>query len=586
MGSKFFAFKAVSIFATGALALPGLLGASARAATYYVDSNYAGSTSNGTKTAPWKTLGQVEAFASYADGDVIAFARGRTWRDQLDVPRSRLTFTSYDAGDGATAKPILSGAKLLDSGWTAVAGQSNMHQLSLGAGAARPYVVTFHDAWGRERTSVAALTSDKDWYWNDAGKTLTVKDLTNPNTGIEAGQRPRCVNTNNRNNLVIQNLQLEKSNSTAVFIDGGANVTLQSCTLRLCNSAPVNGLAYGGAGVFVNFSPDALIDNNSVSGMRGDAVFVQGSTGVRVTNNLLSTVYKGINEGGDNIQLGGRVENGHDQNNHFVITGNTCSQQNTDTPKGCIITELGNHGTIAGNTCSYGGFGIAVGGSNLLIERNTLRYQGVGSTNPVKAGFLVGGDADNTDYADITFRYNVIHGSQTGITMSTNGEQVATEFTRSNVRILNNTITGCDEYGIRITTRFSGQIRNNIVWCPATTLARVLRVTSVIDTSTAASHNLIGPNRDGFNEYEWDGATYGSASAFMAGTGFTQVKESSPLWASEDPAASNFLRLSPGSPARDAGTDGFYVPGQVDRAGNNAKVGSHVDFGAYEYQGP
>lgn len=101
--------KNSKLFVTIFLCIVWSMSVSAR--TYYVSSSYAGSTSNGDLTTPWKNLSSVQNnFSIIQPGDSIAFKKGDIFYGTLSILKSGLqnfpiVFTSYGSGN----KPQFSG---------------------------------------------------------------------------------------------------------------------------------------------------------------------------------------------------------------------------------------------------------------------------------------------------------------------------------------------------------------------------------------------------------------------------------------------------------------------------------------------
>ena len=90
----------------------------------------------GTATAssgPWKTLDKLRGL-TFKDGDRICFRRGDTFRGSYSAQRAMhftnpAIFQSY--GDPSLPRPILSGAKVLPSTWTATSQSASIQQLDV-----------------------------------------------------------------------------------------------------------------------------------------------------------------------------------------------------------------------------------------------------------------------------------------------------------------------------------------------------------------------------------------------------------------------------------------------------------------------
>ncbi|MFA5764503.1 MAG: hypothetical protein WC915_06880, partial [archaeon] len=72
---------------------------------FYVNATTGSDSNAGTSPAsPWKTVSKVNSYTSFQPGDGILFERGKTWREQLIVPRSGnatnyITFGAYGSGN-------------------------------------------------------------------------------------------------------------------------------------------------------------------------------------------------------------------------------------------------------------------------------------------------------------------------------------------------------------------------------------------------------------------------------------------------------------------------------------------------------
>lgn len=89
-----------------------LTGLFSQAAEFYVDPSYTGSTQNGSISAPWKTLADLQNNLSRVNpGDFVYFKRGQTYTGTLNIRRSGtaaapITFSTYGT---STAMPLFVG---------------------------------------------------------------------------------------------------------------------------------------------------------------------------------------------------------------------------------------------------------------------------------------------------------------------------------------------------------------------------------------------------------------------------------------------------------------------------------------------
>jgi hypothetical protein len=140
------------------------------ATTYYVD-NSCTSNGNGSATSCAASSGGAGPFNSIANaqsgvtgsqpGNSVLLKAGETFRESYTVSAygtgaGQFTISSYGIG----AAPIISGANLIDSGWTNTSG--NIWQVALPTS---PGMVFFNGTLGLKVGSSAACTAAGDWYW-------------------------------------------------------------------------------------------------------------------------------------------------------------------------------------------------------------------------------------------------------------------------------------------------------------------------------------------------------------------------------------------------------------------------------------
>src|SRR5271167_4062371 len=206
------------------------------ATTYYVDNCVVtGSDSNnGTSTgSPWLTINKVNT-STFNAGDSVLFERTCTWREQLTVPSSGsagnpITFGAYGSG----ALPSIDGANLAT--WTqgTATPPTTVWYTSQ---AADPHFPIFGNSPGIKQSSVAALTSANQWYW-DGSSTLYVYSASNPTNTVEIPTRNYAIYISGKSYVTLDRLEWRGAwspNAGGLSAQGGSNnITMSNCIMEL-----------------------------------------------------------------------------------------------------------------------------------------------------------------------------------------------------------------------------------------------------------------------------------------------------------------------------------------------------------------
>lgn len=98
-------------------------------ASYYVSTQGDDNNSGTSESSPWKSIAKINAsMSALQEGDSILFRRGEIFYGSLLITQSNL----YVGGYGEGENPILSGAKVISSGWTNHAAGIWVNQLTTG----------------------------------------------------------------------------------------------------------------------------------------------------------------------------------------------------------------------------------------------------------------------------------------------------------------------------------------------------------------------------------------------------------------------------------------------------------------------
>lgn len=219
----------VSDFITASSALLNDYSALRNLASYYVDSVSGSDTASGRQGTPWKTI--TKAMSTVSAGSIILLARGGIWRELGKPVVSSLTFDAWGSG----ANPVISGANLLNSGWSA---SGNIWSVAC---AVQPYHLYINNVRGNLKTSAALLTTEYDWFW--ASGILKIYAPSNPATryttpGVEAPTRYASFDTNSQNYLSFSNITFEKANQTSTdhgygfYIHHSHDVKVINCVIQ------------------------------------------------------------------------------------------------------------------------------------------------------------------------------------------------------------------------------------------------------------------------------------------------------------------------------------------------------------------
>lgn len=258
------------------------------ATTYYVSPNGNDLFPGVLQLTPWKTIARVNSFR-FQPGDTVLFQAGGTWREELIPTTNNMTFGSYGTG----ARPIISGANLYSSGWSAVSGATNVWKVSVGS--YQPEQVWFNTVLGSPVSTQAEIIAPNQWLY--LGGYLYVYSKSNPATaykapGIEAAQRDSALLIQGVTGTTVTGLAFVNPNYTAIDIETNAGGT-QVLTNDLWQGAQYEGLRveggtqqvsnseglYNGLGIGIGGGAGLTLTNSILSGNGGGAFEVYGTTG-------------------------------------------------------------------------------------------------------------------------------------------------------------------------------------------------------------------------------------------------------------------------------------------------------------------
>ena len=245
-------------------------------ATKYYVSNTGNDASTGTSTATaWKTVAKVNSKTLVA-GDEISFMKGGVWREQLKISGSGISgrpivFSSYGTGNS----PIITGADkvaVFSGGGGGIWDATGI--------TTEPKVVLINRSLGKKVASRAACTSTNNWYWT--GGKLSVYSSGNPSGLVEAGLRPRVVDTQGKNYLTFSGLTFECSNNDGSYMVYTA--TANATEIKFYNSVFQYSAGYGLQFNGTSSTTSCVVDGCNIRYNWKDGIYVQKDGDITINN--------------------------------------------------------------------------------------------------------------------------------------------------------------------------------------------------------------------------------------------------------------------------------------------------------------
>lgn len=255
--------------------------------TYYVKNGGNDSLDGLSDGNAWATISKVNS-ASYLPGDSILFKCGDTWREQTSlVPQSGssegyITYGSYDTGD----KPKLLSSKQENStgDWTVYSGsvwQNSDSSFSVNVG---NLIFDDESSYGVYKTSLGAVISQGDFYFDTSGNVLYLYSASNPATyytNIECAlDRPVITLHSSQDYIIIENLDLRYSGGHGISAYTGCDhITISDCDISFIGGGSFEGGAarYGNAIQFWESISNLTISRNNIDQIYDAGITLQYS---------------------------------------------------------------------------------------------------------------------------------------------------------------------------------------------------------------------------------------------------------------------------------------------------------------------
>jgi len=388
---------------------------------YYVKNGGNNANSGLSDLLAWETVAKVQSTLTGDQSDnSVLFKRGSTWREQYSVPAygtsgHPFTVGAYDSG----ANPRFAGSVLKTSFtiegsyWYTAASPAPLQ--------------TFFDSSRLTKVATKGEVGTGKWYWDSGNGRIYIGDNPSGHT-VEASSFGVVIDIESRSWLVFDGLTVTQSITQGIVINGGAtasaNNTWQNC----------------------------VFSNNYFQGIK----FWSGGPALQ-SNNIIQDCEVSYN-GGSGIQF----------QNH--------------TPDGIVRRNYVHHNCILAvdGTDHLYTAGIKVNsGEGMVIEKNQVCYNGLGLTADRDAGCGIWLDSypDHDPFTPCTVRYNRIYGDYYcgirveithdarvygNVISGTTGwseaagicvfghQDIGDGDTCEDNLIYNNTVYGCDPYGIYV----------------------------------------------------------------------------------------------------------------------------------------
>jgi uncharacterized repeat protein (TIGR02059 family) len=274
----------------------------ANASKYYVSISEGKDRANGlSANSAWKTVSKVNR-TSFSPGDSILFNCGDLWRETLTIPSSGTSSSPvYFGSYGSGAKPKIYGSNTTT--WTNYSGNIWVSASTF----TDPYAGTYQGgvyfeksgvtSWGHvKKAAIVNLSAEYDWTWVSGNiYVYAASDPTTRYDAVEINQRDNCIELNNKNYLVIDNLDIRYSKIAGIKeewpFDGEIGLEVKYCHVSHIGVKNSN-VGYG----IECYHSNTNINHNNVSecGRRGISSHVQdAAVGARLHDIIFeyNTVY-------------------------------------------------------------------------------------------------------------------------------------------------------------------------------------------------------------------------------------------------------------------------------------------------------
>jgi hypothetical protein len=262
------------IFSFLSFALAAITALPALATTYYVSPSGNDSFSGTSQSQPWKTIARVNS-GPFQPGDTVLFEAGGTWREEL-IAGTGTAYVTYGVY-GTGLSPVITGADLYKTGWTAASGLTDVWSVTVGA--YQPEQVWFNTVLGKPVNATSAIIAPNQWFFQNGD--LYVYSTSNPGTaftapGVEAAQRDVAALIM-RPSVTLNGLTFMNPNYKVIQLTGaGSNVTF--------NNVLWQGGQYEGL-----LDEDEVVSINNSKGLYNEVgIAVTGNGRVSISNSILS----------------------------------------------------------------------------------------------------------------------------------------------------------------------------------------------------------------------------------------------------------------------------------------------------------